>query len=88
MLRTGSPASRTQELQIQPQGMCGELGDPDEFRMPLKLTEDLLAERVGDLSVDPGCSGCAYGPGGRQRTRCRHRRKARPNTAPETVAVM
>src|SRR6266446_3090366 len=30
------------------------LSDPDDFGVPLELTEDLLAERVGDLSVDPG----------------------------------
>src|SRR6266851_6678359 len=30
------------------------LGDPDDFRMPLEVAEDLLAERVRDLRVDPG----------------------------------
>ena len=31
----------------------GRLGDPDDLRVALELAEDLLAERVGDLSVDP-----------------------------------
>src|SRR5712691_2147996 len=29
-------------------------GDPDDFRVPLELAEGGLAERMGDLSVDPG----------------------------------
>jgi hypothetical protein len=30
-----------------------ELADPDYLRMALEVAEDLLAERVGDLGVDP-----------------------------------
>src|SRR3989442_8479472 len=30
------------------------LRDPDDFRVPLEVTEHLLAERVRDLGVDPG----------------------------------
>jgi hypothetical protein len=31
-----------------------ELADPDYLRVALEVAEDLLAERVGDLGVNPG----------------------------------
>jgi hypothetical protein len=46
-LYAGSLASRDRSL------ILGWSGNPHDLRVALKVAEDLLAERLGDLGVDP-----------------------------------